>query len=116
MSLNYYIKIISYRYLSAGCFSNLCRNIPRVDAIVQYYNYSNNVQRAVYCKLRTYSLPDKVKGEVVEEGSMQNNEGQEYHWITIKYFKGFVQRILTGVNTKLKKSVLVNWRPSNFSS
>ncbi len=29
--------------------------------------------------------------------------------------KGTVKRILTGVNTMLKKSVLVNWRPAHFS-
>jgi hypothetical protein len=29
-------------------------------------------------------------------------------------FKNIVQRILRGVNTKLKKSVLVNWRPGHF--
>ncbi len=29
--------------------------------------------------------------------------------------KGIVQRILRGVNTRLKKFVLVNWRPASFS-
>jgi hypothetical protein len=29
--------------------------------------------------------------------------------------KGIVQRILRGVNTKLQKSVLVTWRPGQFS-
>jgi hypothetical protein len=29
-------------------------------------------------------------------------------------FKGIVQRILRGVNTKLKLSVPVNWRPASF--
>jgi hypothetical protein len=30
-------------------------------------------------------------------------------------FKGIAQRILRGVNNKLKYSVLVNWRPAYFS-
>ncbi len=29
--------------------------------------------------------------------------------------KGIVQQILRGVNTKLKNSVLVNWKPGHFS-
>jgi hypothetical protein len=58
-------------------------------------------------------------GSIPHLGTLNDNCGTGIAAVNIfletELFKSIVQRILRGVNTKLKKSVLVNWRPAQFS-
>ncbi len=62
-----------------------------------------------------FSYPRITSADISPRGRGLSSNMYKYPGKLIGQLKGIVQRIPRGVNTKLKLSVLVNWRPDHFS-
>jgi hypothetical protein len=69
------------------------------------------------CGYMPYDLPSSSPGSPITQspaGLGITSLAQHFHVYYKSYIKGIVQRDLTGVETRLKKSVLLSYSVSNF--